>query len=126
MQMVMGGWIARTISEVSRLDVPDALRRTGPMTAAALVAGGIRVDAGALERALRAVASVGFFSEDDQGRLGLTALSAVMTSSAPGSVKIVAEEMGGTWLRTFSELGESIRTGEPQAHRVFGMGGGTG
>lgn len=120
MQMVMGGWIARTISEVSRLDVPDALQRGGPMTAAALVDGGIKVDAGALERALRALASVGFFSEDDQRRFGLTPLSEALTSSAPGSVKIVAEEIGGTWLRIFSELGESIRTGEPQAHLVFG------
>jgi len=122
MQMVMGGWIARTISDVSRLDVPDALQRGGPMTAAALVAGGVRVDAGALERALRALASVGFFSEDDRGCFGLTPLSEAVTSSAPGSVKIVAEEIGGTWLRTFSELGESIRTGEPQAHKVFGTG----
>jgi SAM-dependent methyltransferase len=122
MQMVMGGWIARTISAVSRLDVPDALQRSGHMTAAALVAGGIRVDAGALERALRALASVGLFSEDDHGRFGLTPLSEALTSSAPGSVKIVAEEVGGTWLRILSELGESIRTGEPQAHQVFGMG----
>jgi hypothetical protein len=122
MQMVMGGWIARTISEVSRLDVPDALHRSGPMTAADLVNGGIRVDAGALERALRALASVGFFSEDDRERFGLTPLSEALTSSAPGSVKIVAEEMSGTWLRVFSGLGESIRTGEPQAHQVLGMG----
>lgn len=122
MQMVMGGWIARTISEVSRLGVPDALQRSGAMTAAALVAGGVPVDAGALERALRALASVGLFSEDDRGSFGLTPLSEALTHSAPGSVKIVAEEMGGTWLRVFSELGESIRTGEPQAHQVFGMG----
>src|SRR5262245_47584395 len=118
MQMVMGGWIARTISEVSRLDVPDALQRSGRMTAAALVAGGIRVDAGALERALRALASVGFFSEDDQGRFGLTPLSEALTSSAPGSVKVVAEEIGGTWLRMLSELGESIRTGRSEERRV--------
>ena len=84
MQMVMGGWIARTISEVSRLDVPDALQRGGPMTAAALVAGGIRVDAGALERALRALASVGLFSEDDRGRFGLTPLSEALTSLCAG------------------------------------------
>src|SRR5262249_60540247 len=71
MQMVMGGWIARTISEVSRLDVPDVLQRSGRMTAAALVAGGIRVDAGGLERALPALGRAGFFREDDQGRLGL-------------------------------------------------------
>ena len=122
MQMVMGGWIARTISEVSRLHVPDALQRGGPMSAATLVDGGIPVDAGALERALRALASVGVFSEDDRGRFGLTPLSEALTSAAPGSVKIVAEEISGTWLRIFSELGESIRTGEPQAHQVFGMG----
>ena len=121
MQMVMGGWIARTISEVSRLDVPDALQR-GPMSAAALVAGGVRVNAGALERALRALASVGLFTEDDQARFGLTPLSEALTSSAAGSVKIVAEEMSGTWLRIFAELGASIRTGEPQAHQVFGTG----
>lgn len=84
MQMVMGGWIARTISEVSRLHVPDTLQRGGPMTAAALVDGGIRVDAGALERALRALASVGVFSEDDRRRFGLTPLSEALTSSARG------------------------------------------
>jgi hypothetical protein len=37
-------------------------------------------------------------------------------------VKRVAQEVRGTWLRTFGELSESIRTGEPQSHRVFGMG----
>ena len=35
---------------------------------------------------------------------------------------MLAQEVGGTWLRIFSELGETIRTGEPQAHRVFGTG----
>jgi hypothetical protein len=34
----------------------------------------------------------------------------------------VAQEVGGTWLRIFGELSETIRTGEPQSHRVFGMG----
>lgn len=37
MQMVMGGWIARVISEVSRLDVPDALKQRGPQSAAELI-----------------------------------------------------------------------------------------
>ena len=26
MQMVMGGWVARAISDVSRLNIPDALK----------------------------------------------------------------------------------------------------
>ena len=34
---------------------------------------------------------------------------------------MVAQEAGGTWLRILGELSESIRTGEPQSRRVFGM-----
>jgi len=29
MQMVMGGWIARAISDVSRLNIPDILKKHG-------------------------------------------------------------------------------------------------
>ena len=122
MQMAMGGWVARAISEISKLNIPDTLQVNGPMTAAQLAAGGLDVNTGALERVMRACASVGLFAEDAEGRFGPTPLSEVLTASAPGSVKMVAQEAGGTWLRMFGELSESIRTGEPQSHRVFGMG----
>ena len=122
MQMATGGWVARAISEISKLNIPDVLQVNGPMTAAQLAASGLDVIAVALERVMRACASVGLFAEDPEGRFGLTPLSEVLTASAPDSVKMVAQEAGGTWLRIFGELSESIRTGEPQAHRVFGMG----
>ena len=121
MQMAMGGWVARAISEISKLNIPDALQAHGPMTAAQLAVG-LGVNASALERVMRACASIGLFAEDSEGRFGPTPLSEVLTASAQGSVKVVAQEVGGTWLRIFSELSESIRTGEPQSHRVFGMG----
>jgi len=121
MQMAMGGWVARAISEISKLNIPDTLQLNGPMTAAQLAADGREVNAGALERVMRALASVGIFTEDSDGRFGPTPLSEVLTASAPGSVKIIAQEVGGTWLRIFAELAETIRTGEPQCHRVFGM-----
>lgn len=126
MQMAMGGWVARAISEISKLNIPDILQMNGPMTAAQLVAGGLDVNTGALERVMRACASVGLFAEDAEGRFGPTPLSEVLTASAPDSVKMVAQEVGGTWLRVLGELSESIRTGEPQSHRVFGMGCGIG
>jgi O-methyltransferase domain len=122
MQMAMGGWIARAISEISKLNIPDTLQANGPMTAAQLAGGGLDANAGALERVMRALASVGLFTEDGDGRFGPTPLSEVLTASVPDSVKMVAQEIGGTWLRIFAELGEAIRTGEPQSHRVFGMG----
>ena len=122
MQMAMGGWVARAISEISKLHIPDLVQANGPMTAAQLAATGLDVNTEALERVMRACASVGLFTEDAEGRFGPTPLSEVLTASAPGSVKMMAQEVGGTWLRLFGELSETIRTGEPQSHRVFGMG----
>src|SRR5215471_14770777 len=121
MQMVMGGWVARAISDVSRLNVPDLLKKSGPMTAVELIARGAAGHAEALDRVMRACASVGLFTEDAAGRYGITELSAVLTSDAPGSVKVIAQEIGGTWLKLWTPLADAIRTGEPQSRQVVGM-----
>ena len=99
MQMVMGGWVARVISDVSRLNIPDMLKKQGSMSAAELAARGVDANVDALERVMRACSSLGVFAEDGQGRFGLTPLSEVLTSDSPASVKAVAQEMGGLWLR---------------------------
>jgi O-methyltransferase domain len=121
MQMVMGGWIARAISDVSRLNIPDVLKKQGARSAAELVAGGVAVNASALERVLRACASVGVFSEDVDGRFGPTPLSDVLTADSPRSVKILAQEMGGLWLKLWTALPDGIRTGAPQSRQIVGM-----
>jgi uncharacterized alpha-E superfamily protein len=95
MQMVMGGWIARAISDISRLNIPDVLKKHGAMSAAELVASGVAVNASALERVLRVCASVGVFTENVDGRFGPTPLSDVLTMDSPRSVKVLAQEMGG-------------------------------
>jgi hypothetical protein len=122
MQMATGGWVSRAISEIVRLNIPDVLNKNGRMSAAALVAQGINANPDALQRVLRACASVGLFTEDAHGDFGLTELSEVLTADSPVSVKVLVQEIGGTWLRIFSELAEVIRTGEPQSEKVFGMG----
>src|SRR5688572_31033780 len=67
-EMAFGAWTAKILTEVVRLDVPDALD-AGPMTASELVArGGIKANAQALHRALRACAALGIFTEDTTGR----------------------------------------------------------
>ena len=53
MQMAMGWWVARAISEISKLNIPDTLDVNGPLTAAQLTATGLDVNAGALERVMR-------------------------------------------------------------------------
>jgi|SRR5579872_123430 len=120
-QMVMGGWVARAISDVSRLNIPDQLKKSGPMTAAELVAGGVDANPEALQRVMRACASVGVFTEAVDGSFGLTELSDVLTADSPLSVKVIAQEIGGLWLKLWTALADAIRTGEPQARQVVGM-----
>jgi hypothetical protein len=119
MQMIMGGWGA--VSDISRLNIPDVLKKDGPMSAAELVAGGIVADSEALERVLRTCASVGIFTENSQGQFGPTTLSDVLTADSPVSVKVIAQEAGGLWLKLWTALAEAIRTGEPQSRLIVGM-----
>jgi hypothetical protein len=121
MQMVTSGYVARALSEISLLGVPDILHKAGPMSAAALVADGVDADVPTLERVMRLCSGVGLFTEDAAGRFGATPLSEVLTSDAAGSVKVLAEEMGGTWMQSWMRLSEALRTGEPQMRPLFGM-----
>ncbi len=84
MQMVMGAWVSRTISDISRAGVPDLLKKHGALTAKEMVAKGIDAHADTLERVLRAAAGLGIFSESVDGHFGLTALSEVLTAEASG------------------------------------------
>lgn len=122
MQMVMGAWVTKVISEVTRLGVPDLVKRHGSMRAAEMVTvGGIGAAPSALERVLRACASLGVFTEDAMGKFGSTALSDVLTSDSPVSVKKLVEAIGGPWYRGWAELLDAVKSGEPQARKVFGM-----
>ncbi len=121
MQMVMGGWLARAISDISRLDIPDAIKKHGPMSAADLVATGVDAKVDALQRVMRVCASVGVFTEDPRGKFGPTPLSDVLTANSPVSVKVIAQEAGGLWLKLWTALADGIRTGEPQSRQIVGM-----
>jgi ubiquinone/menaquinone biosynthesis C-methylase UbiE len=122
MQMVMGAWVTKVISEVTRLGVPDLVKRHGSMRATEMViVGGISAAPNALERVLRACASLGVFNEDAAGKFGSTALSDVLTSDSPVSVKRLVEEIGGPMYRSWTALLDAVKTGEPQARKVFGM-----
>ncbi len=122
MQMVMGAWVTKVVSETTRLGVPDAVKKHGPMGAAELVsAGGIAAVPDSLERLLRACASLGILTEDAQGRFGPTVLSEVLTSDSPGTVKKLVESVGGPWYKCWTEFHEAVTSGRSQSHKVFGL-----
>jgi hypothetical protein len=86
-EMLFGAWTAKILSEIVRLDVPDALA-DGPLTAEELVRkAGVRAHPVALQRALRACAALGIVTEDSVGRFGPTRLAALLTRDAPSTLK---------------------------------------
>src|SRR5262249_17928060 len=122
MQMLIGSWIPKVLSEVTRLGVPDALKEYGPLTARELTQRGmVRADTDGLHRALRACAAVGIFSEDASGKFGPTAISELLTRSAPGSLKKLTEVTGGLLWKVWNGLPEALQTGLPQARAQLGM-----
>jgi SAM-dependent methyltransferase len=122
MQIAMGAIVTNCVNVVTRLNVPDLVKRYGAMNAADIMSkGGIDADASALERVLRACASMGVFTEDSAGRFGPTELSDVLSSDSPASVKNIVELFAGPIARVASELPGSVKTGRPQVRRVFGM-----
>jgi SAM-dependent methyltransferase len=112
MQMLTGAWLSQTISAVTRLDVPELVGKHGPLSARELTAHGVDADAERLQRALRACATAGIFSESEDGRFGPTPLSDALTLASPSSVKRFAELIGDRWWPLIGSLSERLRAGD--------------
>jgi O-methyltransferase domain/Dimerisation domain len=114
-----GLWRTQLLSVAARLGIADRLA-SGPRTAAEL-ADETGADAGALFRVLRALASLGVFSQDAEDRFGPTEASERLRPSAPGSphsrVVLYGEDW---WWAAAGGLYETVMTGAPGFDRVHG------
>jgi O-methyltransferase domain/Dimerisation domain len=120
-QMAMGGVVLQLLYVVTKLGVADLLK-DGPESCDEL-AQSTGVHAPSLYRVLRALASLGVFTEVDAGRFGLTPLAAWLQTGIPGSFRAMPILMGeGFNHRTFGDLLFSVKTGEPAFDRIYGMG----
>lgn len=120
LQMMSGFWISAAIYAVAKLGLADELC-DGSRTVDEL-AQKTGADPNALYRLLRALGSVGIFTEAAPRRFALTPLGECLRSGVPGSLRsyaIVAKEMG--W-EPWGHLLHSIETGETAFNHVHGMG----
>lgn len=81
----------------------------------------LRVDADALGRYLRALATIGIVRADDDGNFELTSLGSALRSGVPGSAKARAILAGDEFFQTWGALLEAVQTGQPQFQRIFGL-----
>jgi hypothetical protein len=118
--MIIGYRVSQALYVAAKLGIADLLQE-GPKSHEALAtATGVHPDA--LYRVLRALASVGVFTEVEHGRFGLTPLAALLQTGVPGSLRALAIVMGEepAW-RPWGELLYSVHTGLPAFEHVFGM-----
>ena len=119
--LIFGAWTAKAIHAAAVLGIADHLE-SGPKTVAEL-AGLVGAHAPSLYRLLRAVASVGIFEEDGQGRFAQTTLGAGLRSGGPGSLRDTAISMLDPGHdRCWDDILHSLRTGEVACDHVFGTG----
>jgi hypothetical protein len=120
-QMSMGYQTAQALYVATRLGVADYLAdglKDGD-TLAQLTG----THAPSLRRLLRMLASMGVFTEDAQGRFGLTALGASLRADVPESARSRVLMFGQPWMwHPFMELFHSVQTGESAFPRVYGVG----
>lgn len=120
-QKLTGTWVAQCISVAAKLGTADALAE-GPKGAEELAAAA-NAHAPSLYRVLRALASVGIFAEDEDGRFRLTALAEPLCSDVQGSVRSFAIMMGEPWnYRPWEHLIHSVTTGQTGFQHAFGTG----
>jgi SAM-dependent methyltransferase len=118
-QMFGGAWITQGIGVAAELGIADLLA-DGPQTADEL-AKKTNTQSDALYRVLRALASIGIFTQDEALRFSSTPLADLLRSDAPESQRSYARMMGSEFDAAWGELLHSVRTGEPGFQKRFGV-----
>jgi hypothetical protein len=117
-QIFSASWITQGIWVAAELGIADLLVN-GPLTAEEL-AERTRTHGRALYRVLRALASVGFFAQDAQGRFSLTPHANLLRSDVPDSQRSFALRLGAEFHTAWGELLHSVQTGEGGFQKRFG------
>jgi ubiquinone/menaquinone biosynthesis C-methylase UbiE len=120
LQIIMNFWGSRAVYVFAKLGIPDLLK-SGPKTVAEL-ASATKMHAPSLYRVLRALSSIGFVSPTGDGRFAQTALSEILVTDAPGSLRwFTISELGQEHYPAWGNLMHSVKTGEIAFDNFFGV-----
>jgi hypothetical protein len=118
LQLIIGSWVSRAIYVVAKLRVADHLK-DGPRTAEELAAAA-GAASGPLYRLLRALAGVGVFARDADGRFRLNPLAEPLREGRPNSLRAFAVLLGEEHDRCWDDLLQTVCTGEQSFSRLYG------
>jgi hypothetical protein len=119
MQLIPGFIPSQAIHVAAKLGLADLIRET-PRTVEEL-ANETKAHAPSLHRLLRALASLGIFAEEENGKFASTPLSLMLCSDHPQSARGAALMFGSPSIwASWGQLYESVMTGEPSFDRIHG------
>lgn len=119
-QMISGYWTSQAIYVAAKLELADILAE-GAKTAAEL-AKATNTNESALYRMLRALASVGVFTQQDDGKFANSPLSLPLQKSVDDSQWAMAVMMGEEHYDAWGKLLYSVQTGQGSFRKIFGEG----
>lgn len=120
LEMAFGYAISRCVYCIAKLGIADLLR-DGPRSAEELAAA-THTNADALQRTLRALASVGMFTEVKPREFALTPLAGPLRSDAPDSILSMVLFLGDHmhW-RVYEQMSYSLETGKRAFDHAMGQ-----
>lgn len=118
-QMLVGAWITQAIYVAAELGIADLLAG-GPRTPEEL-AERAGAHGNSLYRVLRALASVGIFAENDEGRFSLTPLAEYLRSDSPDLQRAFAIMAGAEFYESWGKLLSAVQTGKEAFRKAFGV-----
>lgn len=105
------------IRAVAELRIPDLV--SGLPRSAAELAAATGLPEDPLRRTVRALVSLGVFTEDEDHRFGATDVSECFTDR-PGTMRVLAIMLPPEGSAAFAEIMYTLRTGRPAYEKVFG------
>ncbi len=120
MQMITGFWVSSAIYVAAKLGLADQM--AGGSVNADELALSVGAHPGALYRLLRALSSIGVFTETESRFFALTPIGNLLRSDVPGSLRafsLAGREIG--W-EPWGQLLHSVRAGETAFDHIHGMG----
>jgi O-methyltransferase domain/Dimerisation domain len=115
---ITGCFASQAVFVAAKLGIADILA-SGPQSVDEL-AGTTTTHPPSLYRLLRALASLGIFAEEQDGRFTLTPLAEPLRRDVPGSMHATAVMMGSEFYQAWGALLDSVRTGEPAFRSLYG------
>lgn len=118
LQMMTGYWVSQALYVAAKMGVADLVAE-GPRPVEELAAA-TQTDAPSLRRVLRALASVGVFTEACPGTFALTPLAALLRTGTPDSMRALAIMYAEEQYRAWGDILHSVQTGKTAFEKQFG------